>query len=107
MSDDYIYLDRFMWNKNKAKINLEIHKVSFELACRIFNDPALYVLLDDGNSTPEEDRFVCIGNIGDGVTILSVAMTERQPYIRIISARKATRKERSKYEKNAKTVFYD
>ena len=107
MSKDYIYLDRFIWDSKKAERNLEKHSVSFELACRIFNDPALYVLYDSENSTMDEDRFFCIGDIGDGLTVLAVAMTEREPYTRIISARKATSKEKRVYEKNAKTIRND
>ena len=107
MDKNYVYLDRFIWDTDKAEYNIRKHSVSFELACRVFNDPVLYVLYDYANSTIDEDRYVCIGNIGDGVTVLSVAMSERDEYIRIISARKATNKERKDYENNAKTVRND
>lgn len=107
MNREYIYQGVFVWDEKKAKENLKKHQVSFELACRVFNDPALYVLYDASNSTDEEERYICIGNIGDGLTVLSVAMTERAPYTRIISARKATRRERESYEKNARSIQND
>lgn len=104
MRDDFVYLDRFIWSRKKAKSNLEKHGISFEVAARIFNDPVLYIEYDDINSTPKEDRYNCTGVVAGAVTLLRVTMTERDPYIRIISARKATRKEISDYEKNAKNL---
>ena len=100
MKDDYIYLERFVWSKKKAETNLKKHDVSFAVAARIFNDPVLYIEYDNKNST-EEERYNCTGTVDGAITLLRVTITDREPYIRIISARKATRKEVSDYEKNA------
>ena len=100
MRDDYIYLEHFIWSKKKAEANLKKHGVSFEVAARVFNDPILYVEYDKMNST-EEERYNCTGTVDGAITLLRVAITDREPYIRIISARKATRKEAGDYEKNA------
>ena len=104
MSRDVIYLDRFLWDPVKAEKNRAKHKVSFETACRIFNDPLLYCLYDAKNSTAEEDRFLCIGSVDTSFLILTVAVTERGNLTRIISARKATAAEVKKYEKNAESI---
>ncbi|MBR5970016.1 MAG: BrnT family toxin [Lachnospiraceae bacterium] len=104
MRDDVIYLDRFVWNREKAKTNIEKHRVSFEVAARIFNDPVLYIEYDEINSTPAEERYHCTGMVAGALMVLRVTMTEREPYIRLISARKATRKEISDYEKNFKNL---
>lgn len=104
MSGDVIYQNQFIWNRKKAAANVLKHGLSFEVACRVFLDPALYVVYDEENSTPEEERYNCIGIIGDQYTVILVSMTEREPYTRIFSARKATGKERKNYEKNAKNL---
>lgn len=104
MKKDYIYLNQFIWDIEKAQYNIETHHISFETACRIFNDPALYVYYDDKNSTAEETRYNCVGAVDGYLTILTVTMTEREEYIRIISARKLNETERRNYEKNAKNL---
>lgn len=67
----------------------------------------LYVIYDDKNSTTEESRCNCIGAVDGYLTILTVTMTERNDYIRFISARKANQKERRDYENNAKNLSDD
>ena len=104
MANDYIYLDRFIWNRKKASSNKAKHGVSFEVAARIFNDPVLYVEYDIKNSSEKEARYNCTGTVAGAVTVLRVTMTEQEPYIRIISARKATKKEIADYEKNARNL---
>ena len=104
MKEDIVYLERFIWDKTKAKKNVRKHKISFEVACRVFSDPALYIVYDDENSTFTEERYNCIGLIDRQYAVIVVSMTEREPYTRIFSARKATGKERQSYEKNAKNL---
>ena len=95
----------FVWDENKNVINKKKHKVSFETAVRIFNDPCLYVEFDEENSTIEESRYDYTGIIDIGVMpILYVVATETRDKTRIISARKATEKEVLKYEQNAKNL---
>ena len=104
MKEDIVYLNRFVWNETKAKNNIKKHGISFEVACRVFGDPALYVVYDEKNSTLDEERYNCIGIIDQQYTVIVVSMTEREPYTRIFSARKANGKERNRYEKNAKNL---
>lgn len=88
----------FEWDEDKARKNLQRHKVSFEEAKTVFNDP-LVVTYRDVFSSIEEDRFINIGASSNG-RILIVIHTERSGYIRIISSRKATKSERLTYEED-------
>jgi uncharacterized DUF497 family protein len=90
----------FEWDPNKARRNLEIHGVSFDEASTAFKDP-LSLTIRDPLHSDEEDRFILIGNSGRD-RLLVVVHTERGENIRIISARKATKKERKQYEENGK-----
>ena len=76
------------------------HKVGFEVAVQVFNDPSAVSIQDRIESN--EERWKTIGKV-NGVTILSVAHTVRldeTEIIRIISARKATYSEKKYYERN-------
>ena len=84
---------KFVWDKNKAEINLKKHKIKFENAALVFLDENLIEDYDDFNSDDEE-RFKVIGEVEK---ILVVIYTEREDRTRIISARFADKKERSKY----------
>jgi uncharacterized DUF497 family protein len=85
---------KFEWNKSKAKDNYAKHGVSFELAKKVFKDPFAMELVD-GRQDYGQERFVVIGMV-DG-HILYVAHTERKDVIRIISARRATKREQETY----------
>jgi len=91
---------RFEWDPDKAKRNLEIHGVSFDEASTAFRD-ALSVTIYDPLHSEEEDRFVLIGN-SHRDRLLVVVHTDRGDSIRLISARKASKIERTQYEENAK-----
>jgi len=86
--------DRFEWNDAKARANLEKHEVSFEVARLVFDDPAGIDEIDDRGEYGE-DRFTITGMAGE--RLLTVTYTERDGRIRIISARKATRREQDSY----------
>jgi len=88
----------FEWDFNKAKTNLEKHSVSFEEASTAFRDP-LSLTIDDPLHSRDEKRLVLIG-MSYNNHLLVVVHTERGDNIRIISARKATKKERKYYETN-------
>jgi uncharacterized protein len=90
----------FEWDPNKARQNLEIHGISFDEASTAFGDILSLVIYDPLHSE-EEHRFVLIGNSYKD-RLLVVVHTDRGDYIRLISARKATKKERKQYEENAK-----
>ena len=86
----------FEWNEDKAKINLQKHGVSFEEAATVFGD-SLSLTIRDSIHSIEEERFVIIG-YSYRYRMLVVVHTERGDSIRIISARRATRRERKTYE---------
>lgn len=86
---------KFDWNDAKAASNLTKHGVSFEEAQAVFSDPRSVTVYDEGHSQAE-DRFVTLGMSALG-RLLVVAHTEHGETIRIISARKATRKESRTY----------
>ncbi len=90
----------FEWNPNKAKKNIKIHYISFDETSTAFKDTLSLTIYDPLHSD-EEDRFILIGNSFEN-RLLVVVHTERGDKIRIISARKATKKERKQYEENAK-----
>ena len=78
-------------------MNLQKHGVSFAEATTVFRDPLSLTVRDPMHSI-KEDRFVIIG-YSYGYRMLIVVHTERCDNIRIISARRATRRERRTYEK--------
>ncbi len=88
----------FEWDPKKGKSNLGKHGVSFDEASTAFKDP-LSLTIDDPLHSNDEDRTVLIG-ISYKNRILVVVHTERGDNIRIISARKAVKKERKYYESN-------
>jgi hypothetical protein len=84
----------FEWDEAKAASNLAEHGVSFENAIGAFYDPWFVQDIDDREEYGEE-RVQLLG-MCDGV-ILHVTYTERGERIRLISARRATRRERDDY----------
>ena len=86
----------FEWDDNKAKSNLAKHAVSFEEASTVFADPLSLTIPDPAHSQTEE-RSIILGTSHQG-KLLVVVHTERGDNIRIISARRATRRERKNYE---------
>lgn len=90
---------QFTWDEHKNQINTRKHKVSFELATRVFDDPKHYSAQD--RQVEGEERWQTIGLV-HGVMILLVAHTveeeDQGETIRIISARAATPTERRQYE---------
>ena len=90
---------RFEWDARKASENFVKHRVSFEEATEVFYDPDALEAYDAAHST-HETRFAIIGL--SNRRLLFVVYTEPTAHlVRIISARKATRKERDVYEQEA------
>lgn len=89
-------MPRFEWNKRKAASNLAKHKVSFDDAQQAFDDP--HGLEGDASVDPEtrEQRWYLIG--ASSVGLLVVVYVEREA-VRIISARKATKNEKVRYQR--------
>ncbi|MCD6261950.1 MAG: BrnT family toxin [Deltaproteobacteria bacterium] len=88
----------FEWDEKKAEQNIRKHSVFFEEAATVFSDPFSITIYDPLHSK-DEDRFVILG-MSENNSLLVVIHTERGDKIRIISARKATKKERRQYESN-------
>jgi uncharacterized protein len=86
----------FEWDSRKANRNLRKHGVSFEEAVSAFGDP-LGLTIADLHHSDEEDRFVMLGQ-SQRNRLIVVIFTDRAEKIRIVSARKATPKERRDYE---------
>ncbi len=87
---------RYEWDPAKAARNERKHRVSFVEAATVFADP-LAVTFDDPDHSSDEDRFITIGHSTAG-RLLFVAHADRGAGIRIISARKATRRETHDFE---------
>ena len=92
---------RFEWDETKSRENLRKHRVSFEEAETVFYDER-GVLIDDDEEENEE-RLVLIG-LSARLRVLVVCHTYRRKaqVIRLISARRANRAERSDYERRWK-----
>lgn len=90
---------KFEWDSAKAAANIKKHGVSFEEAQTVFYDEFAVQFFDDDHST-DEDRFLLLG-MSTGARLLLVAHCEREAghVIRIISARKATKRESAFYGK--------
>jgi hypothetical protein len=89
---------RFEWDAPKSTANLRKHGVSFEEAATVFGDPLALTFADPDHSI-REARFITIGQSHQDL-LMVVAHVERGRTIRIISARKATKHERTIYEQN-------
>ena len=87
----------FQWDPLKAAKNLAKHGVSFKEAESVFGDPLGRIRTDPRHSV-EEERFVLLG-VSRERRLLAVMFAERGEAIRIISARRATPRERRDYEK--------
>ncbi|MEI8158149.1 MAG: BrnT family toxin [Burkholderiales bacterium] len=87
----------FEWDEAKAASNLKKHQVSFEEAKSIFFDEFGVQFFDEENSH-EEERFLMLG-MSSEAKLLIVCHCERDhaETIRIISARKATKREGTFY----------
>ena len=85
---------RFEWDDVKAASNLEKHGVSFEEAAQIWDDPNLMVL--NAKHIGEKRKLAIVRSYS---VVFSVIHTERGDAVRIISARRATQKERATYER--------
>ena len=89
---------RFEWDEVKNRRNLEKHKISFETARLVFDDPRSRSIQD--RLVDDEERWQTVGMIqGLIVLVAHTYLAEgEEEVIRIISARKATRAERRVYE---------
>lgn len=87
---------KFEWDQNKEAANLSKHGVSFDEAITVFDDP-LYLDFFDPDHSYGEYRYIIIGQSSNN-RLLLVSYIEHGEIIRIISARKTTRREQKDYE---------
>ena len=85
---------QFEWDAEKAALNLKKHGVDFRDAVAVFDDVDRIEWYDAAHSV-DEDRYNTIGKVRE---VLFVVYTERRERTRIISARKATPRERRLYD---------
>jgi len=83
----------FEWDENKRRINLREHGLNFEDAHRAFSEDA-FVITDDREDYDEE-RYILLGLIHERIVV--IAFTVRGDVIRIISMRKANKREQKSY----------
>ena len=89
---------RIEWDDNKNRANKRKHGVSFEEAATVFVDERA-ILIDDPGHSSDEDRFLLLGTSAALRTLVVChCYRESAELIRVISARKASRKERKTYE---------
>lgn len=90
----------FSWDSNKAQQNLKKHGVSFEIAQTVFDDSLHLSVLE--KKTAHEERWITMGMSIDSrilIVIHTYTLYESGKEItRLISARKATKRERKQYE---------
>jgi uncharacterized DUF497 family protein len=84
----------FEWDEEKNAKNKRKHKVSFEVAKKVFFDPKRFEVFDKKHSLNEE-RLITVGF--SGVALLTVVFTEKENSVRIISARNADKDEEKEY----------
>lgn len=93
---------RFEWNDSKSRRNLEKHRISFGTASLVFDDPSALSIQD--RIVEGEERWQTLGMIADVVVVVAHTWqeTEGDEVIRLISARKATARERRVYAQRRK-----
>lgn len=90
-----IEFDWDLWNIQKNEIKHGVSRLEAESA---FFDPAYKIFADEFHSTPREQRYILYGRSLEN-RILMIGFTIRNPKVRIITARAASKKERAVYEK--------
>jgi len=90
-------MPKFVWNLRKSVANERKHGVSFDEAATVFDDPLRRTMFDVTHSRIE-DRFWTIGRSTLGQLLLVVTTVKPDGSIRIISARRPTRRERHDHE---------
>ena len=91
---------RFEWDEDKNAENIRKHGLDFADAWQVFQNPML-VKLDDREDY-SEDRWIAIGIMSSGIVVVFIFTEKYQETIRMISMRKATKNERTRYEKAIK-----
>jgi hypothetical protein len=93
----------FEWDPVKAKQNLKKHRISFDRGAEVVLDP-LAVSIFDEEQSEDEERWVTLGKDRQGRVLILVhtflEISAEECRVRIVSARKATKREIRQYEEN-------
>lgn len=92
--------EHYVWDEDKALANERKHGITFGSARTVFDDP-LADFFHDGSHADLEDRWIIFGMVEDDgliAVVYTVDETEVGYYVRLISARKTTQRERREYE---------
>ena len=95
----YTINTEFEWDGRKAERNALKHGVTFEMAAFAFDDP-FALILDDEKHSAHEPRQWLIGDSGKKVLVVVFTIRPTDGNIRIVSARRANRRERRTYEES-------
>jgi uncharacterized protein len=99
-STDY----EFDWDDNKALINQQKHGVDFTDAMTVLSDPLAMTFFDSEHSA-DEDRWVTVGRSTQGALLLVIhtfmSTGPNSAQIRLISARRASKREQQQYEQSS------
>ena len=88
---------RFEWDPVKAAANESKHGVTFEEARSLFTSGVDFLEVYDSSHGEDEDRFIAIGPVRKG--LICIVFVEREDdTVRILSARRATRRERGMFD---------
>ncbi|MDR1576040.1 MAG: BrnT family toxin [Treponema sp.] len=87
---------KITWDPEKEKENIKKHRMGFSYAAEVFHDANRLVRYDEAHSG-EEDRYIHIGKADDAVVVFVVETEPTEDEIRIITARKANKRERTVY----------
>ena len=92
-------MHRFIWDEKKNLANLKKHGVDFNDAVRAWYDPDRLDFFDENHSSSSETRWIFLGAVA-GLVLFVVETELDEETVRIISARKASKKEQEKYYAN-------
>jgi uncharacterized DUF497 family protein len=89
----------FIWDKNKSRLNTNKHKVTFEEAKSVFSDICA-LIINDIDHSQKEDRFIILGlSVKLRLLVVCHCYNDNDSVVRIISARKASKKEKEQYKR--------
>jgi uncharacterized protein len=88
---------KFEWDEKKAQANVKKHGIAFDLAITVFDDPKALIAPDPKHSSSEHREWI-IGESDNGVLVVVFTKRLEGRVYRLISARRAKRRERRLYE---------
>ena len=97
---------KFEWDEEKNESNKLKHRISFEQATAVFEDPGIIIIYDADHSE-DADRFIAIGfDLKERHLAVCHCLRQNNDVIRIISVRFATKNERKLYREENK-IYYE